>query len=55
MLHSDNSHYCESQFVTRGSRVSHAPPNHTLPAFLNLNGSLNHLSKFQSSDRDRAF
>ena len=24
--------------VTRGSRVSRAPPNHTLPAFLNLNG-----------------
>ena len=25
--------------VTRGSRVSHAPPYHTLPAFLNLHGS----------------
>ena len=24
--------------VTRGSRVSHAPPHHTLPAFLNLHG-----------------
>ena len=25
--------------VTRGSRVSRAPPHHTLPAFLNLHGS----------------
>ena len=26
--------------VTRGSRVSRAPPHHTLPAFLNLHGSI---------------
>ena len=25
--------------VTRGSRVSRAPPHHTLPAFLNLHGT----------------
>ena len=25
--------------VTRGSRVSRAPPHHTLSAFLNLNGT----------------
>ena len=35
MLHFDSSH----PIVTRGSRVSRAPPPHTLPAFLNLNGN----------------
>ena len=30
--------------VTRGSRVSRAPPHHTLPAFLNLNGSETRIS-----------
>ena len=35
MLHSDSTH----PIVTRGSRVSRAPPHHTLPALLNLNGS----------------
>ena len=34
MLHFDSSYL----IVTRGSRVSRAPPQHTLPAFLNLNG-----------------
>ena len=29
-----NSH----PILTRGSRVSRAPPHHTLPAFLNLHG-----------------
>ena len=33
MLHFDSSH----PTVTRGSRVSRAPPLHTLPAFLNIN------------------
>ena len=33
MLHFDSSH----SIVTRGSRVSRAPPRHILPAFLNLN------------------
>ena len=37
MLHFDSS----QPNVTRGSRVSRAPPHHTLPVFLNLNGSLN--------------
>ena len=36
MLHCDKSH----PIVTRGFRVSHAPPHHTLPAFLNLIGTL---------------
>ena len=35
MLHFDSNHLN----VTSGSRVSRAPPHHTLPAFLNLNGS----------------
>ena len=30
-----NSH----PIVTRGSRISRAPPHHTLPAFLNLHDS----------------
>ena len=32
MLYSDSSH----PIVTRGSRVSSAPPHHNLPTFLNL-------------------
>ena len=36
MLHFDSSH----PIVKRGSRVSRAPPHHTLPAFLNLNGMI---------------
>ena len=36
MLHFVSSH----SIVTRGSRVSRAPPHHTLPAFQNLNGTL---------------
>ena len=35
MLYFDNRHL----IGTRDSRVSRAPPHHTLPAFLNLNGS----------------
>ena len=35
MLHFDST----DPIVTRGSRVSRAPPRHTIPAFLNLNGS----------------
>ena len=34
MLYFDSSHL----IVTRGFRVSPAPPHHTLPAFLNLYG-----------------
>ena len=34
MLNFDSSHL----MVTRASRVSSAPPNHTLPAFPNYNG-----------------
>ena len=34
MFHFDNSH----PIMTRSSRVSRAPPHHTLPAFLNING-----------------
>ena len=33
MLHFDSSH----SIMTRGVRVSGAPPHHTLTAFLNLN------------------
>ena len=36
MLHFDISH----PIVKRGSRVSRAPPHPTLPAFLNLNGTI---------------
>ena len=36
MLHFDSS----QPILTRGSRVSRAPPHHTLPAFLNINGSI---------------
>ena len=39
MLHFDSSH----PIVTRGSRVSRAPPHHTLPTFLNLNGIISYL------------
>ena len=34
MLHLDSSH----PILTCGSRLSRAPPHHTLPAFLYLNG-----------------
>ena len=34
MHHFDSSH----PIVTRGSRVSGVPPQHALPAFLNLSG-----------------
>ena len=34
--------------VTRGSRVSHAPPHHTVPAFLNLHGSIKQNGKIQN-------
>ena len=40
MLHFDSS----LLNVTSDSRVSRAPPHHTLPAFLNLNGSIKNLS-----------
>ena len=36
MLHFDSS----QPILTRGSRVSRAPPHHTLPAFLDINGSI---------------
>ena len=36
MLHFDNSH----SIVKRGFHVSRAPPHHTLPAFLDPNGTL---------------
>ena len=36
LLHFDSS----QPIVTRGSRVSRAPPHHALPAFLILNGNL---------------
>ena len=36
MLLFDSSH----SIVTRDCRVPRAPPHHTLPAFLNLNGSI---------------
>ena len=39
MLNFDSSH----PIVTRGSRVSRAPPHHILPAFLNFNGSWSHI------------
>ena len=49
MLHFDKSHY----IVTRGSRVSCAPSHHTLPAFLNLSGSIwgqpDHVTDFFSN------
>ena len=42
MLHFDSSHL----IVTRGSRVSRAPPHHTLSAFINLNGKSTYLISF---------
>ena len=42
MLHFDSSH----PIVTR---VSRAPPHHTLPAFLNLNGSKFFLEEYWST------
>ena len=53
MLHFDSSH----PIVTRGSRISRAPPYHTLPAFLNLNGSKTSAicKKLEISQRDQNF
>ena len=44
ILRFDNS----QSIVTRGSRVSRAPPHHTLPAFFNLNGKKIYHRKFKT-------
>ena len=45
MLHFDSSH----PIMTRGSRVSSAPPHHTLPASQNFHGMLILKSYFRST------